>query len=258
MNKTTNKKTKRILIVGATSGIARAVAQRFAQRGAALVLAARNAEEVERDAADLRVRYDIQVEVRPFDALAFDTHAALVDGLDLSAAIVCHGIMLNNETAISDIDEHRRMIDINYTSYVSVLEVLATYFESRSEKAGGKTSGGGGVIAAISSVAGDRGRPSNYCYGATKAAVSAYLSGLRGRLQPKGVAVLTIKPGPTDTPMTHGLKAKGPTASAQTVAKQIVRDIEKRRSIGYTPRKWWPIMTLIRAIPEWLFKRTSL
>ncbi|MEM9413917.1 MAG: SDR family oxidoreductase [Planctomycetota bacterium] len=239
---------KRVLIVGATSGIARAVAHRLAQRGYALVLAARDAEAIDRDAADLRVRYSVEVETRAFDALDFDCHASLVDGLDLCAAVVCHGIMLSNEDAAADIHEHRRMIDINYTSYASVLEVLASYFEARGE----------GVIAAISSVAGDRGRPSNYCYGATKAAVSAYLSGLRGRLRPRGVAVLTIKPGPTDTPMTHGLKAKGPTAPPEVVARQIVKDIEKRRAICYTPRKWWPIMTIIRAIPEWLFKRTSL
>ncbi|XAM01267.1 SDR family oxidoreductase [Phycisphaeraceae bacterium D3-23] len=248
MTSTAKHSTQRVLIVGATSGIARAVAHRLASRGYALVLAARDSEAIDRDAADLRVRHQVEVETRPFDALDFDSHAALADGLELCAAVVCHGVMLSNEVAAADIHDHRRMIDINYTSYASVLEVLATYFEEK----------GDGVIAAISSVAGDRGRPSNYCYGATKAAVSAYLSGLRGRLRPKGVAVLTIKPGPTDTPMTHGLKAKGPTATPEAVAKQIVKDIEKRRSIGYTPRKWWPIMTIIRAIPEWVFKRLSL
>lgn len=248
MNDTAESNARCALIVGATSGIARAVAHRFAERGWALVLAARDEEAMERDAADLRVRHGVEVQTRRFDALDLGSHAALLDGLELSAAVVCHGIMLSNEDAAGDIHEHRRMIDVNYVSYASVLEVLADYFEPR----------GTGVIAAISSVAGDRGRPSNYCYGATKAAVTAYLSGLRGRLRPKGVAVLTIKPGPTDTPMTHGLTAKGPTATPQTVAKQIVKDIERRRAVCYTPRKWWPIMTIIRAIPEWLFKRTSL
>ncbi len=248
MSETAASPTRCALIVGATSGIARAVAQRLAERGWSLVLAGRDAEALEREAADLRVRHGVGVQTRRFDALDLDSHAGLIDGLDLAAAVLCHGIMLSNDAAVADIHEHRRMIDVNYTSYASVLEVLAACFAER----------GDGVIAAISSVAGDRGRPSNYCYGATKAAVSAYLSGLRGRLRPKGVAVLTIKPGPTDTPMTHGLTAKGPTATPQTVAKQIVRDIERRRSVCYTPRKWWPIMTIIRAIPEWLFKRTSL
>ena len=237
-----------VLIVGATSGIARAVARRLAGQGVALVLAARDTESVERDAEDLRIRHGIEVQTRVFDALDFDRHPALVEELALSAAVICHGVMLSNAAATADIHEHRRMIDVNYTSYVGILEVLAGYFEQR----------GGGVIAAVSSVAGDRGRPSNYCYGATKAAVTAYLSGLRGRLRPKGVAVLTVKPGPTDTPMTHGLKAKGPTASPEAVARQIVKDIERRRNICYAPRKWWPIMALIRAIPEWLFKRLPL
>ncbi|MFI4861176.1 MAG: SDR family NAD(P)-dependent oxidoreductase, partial [Phycisphaerales bacterium JB063] len=161
MNHTETDQTKRpliaarrVVIVGATSGIARAVAHRLASRGYALVLAARDREAAERDAADLRVRYRVEVETRPFDALDFDSHGALVDGLDLAAAVVCHGIMLSNEDAVADIHDHRKMVDINYPSYASVLEVCASYFEDK----------GDGVIAAISSVAGDRGRPSNYCY----------------------------------------------------------------------------------------------
>lgn len=248
MSDSTDPNTPRVLIVGATSGIAKAVAQRFAERGTALVLAARDAEQLELDAQDLRIRHGVEVQIRPFDALNYDGHAALVEGLDLSAAVVCHGVMLSNDDAVADLDAHRRMIEVNYTSYVSVLELLASYFEAN----------GGGVIAGLSSVAGDRGRQSNYCYGATKAALTAYLSGLRGRLRPKGVAVLTVKPGPTDTPMTQGLEVSPPTASPESVARLIVRDIERRRNVCYTPRKWWPIMSVIRAIPEWVFKRLSI
>jgi len=244
----TADKTKQVLVIGATSGIARAVCKRLAQRGYGLVLAGRDQAALEADAADLRVRHQAEVEVRPFDALAFETHGALVENLNVSVAIVCHGVMISNEAARASIDDHRRMIDINYTSYVSALEVLADYFEPR----------GTGVIAALSSVAGDRGRPSNYCYGATKAAVSTYLAGLRGRLNRKGVSVVTIKPGPVATPMTQGLQAKGPTAQPEVVAKQIVSAIEKRRNVAYVPLKWWPIMSIIRLIPEWLFKKANL
>ena len=184
-----------VLIVGATSGIARAIANQLASQGVMLVLAGRDAQALESDAADLRIRYEATVHTRPFDALDYASHADLISGLDLTAAIVCHGVLISNDDAVASFEEHRRMIEVNYTSFVSVLEVLAGYFEAK----------GSGVIAALSSVAGDRGRATNYCYGATKAALTAYLSGLRGRLHNAGVAVLTVKPGPTDTPMVQGL-----------------------------------------------------
>lgn len=247
MNKTDPNPRQCVLIVGATSGIARAIAARLASQGVALVLAGRDAHALESDAADLRIRHEANVQTRPFDALDYASHADLISGLDLSAAIVCHGVLINNDDAVASFDEHRRMIEVNYTSYVSVLEVLAGYFQAK----------GSGVIAALSSVAGDRGRSTNHCYGATKAALTAYLSGLRGRLHKSGVAVLTVKPGPTDTPMVHGLDVKG-AASPEQVARQIVADLQARRNICYTPRKWWLIMRIIGAIPEWLFKRLTI
>ena len=248
MTATSSTAAQRVLIVGATSGIARAIAHRLAADGAALVLAGRNTDAIEQDAADLRIRHKADVEVRRFEALAYDQHPALLDGLDLTAAIVCHGVLISNDQAIASPQDHRRMIEVNYSSTVSVLELLATYFEAK----------GSGAIAALSSVAGDRGRSTNYCYGTTKAALTAYLSGLRGRLHAKGITVLTVKPGPTDTPMVQGLEVKGKAASPDLVAKQIVADLRRGASVCYTPRKWWLIMRIIAAIPEWLFKRLTI
>ena len=153
-----------VLIVGATSGIARALAAVYAERGASLVLAGRDEQALEDDAADLRVRYEAEVQTRLFDALDPDSGAALLDRLVVDTAVLCHGVMLDNEQAREDPAAHRRMIDINYSSHALLLEQLADHMQGND----------GGVIAVLSSVAGDRGRGSNYCYGATKAALTAY------------------------------------------------------------------------------------
>jgi short-subunit dehydrogenase len=116
----------------------------------------------------------------------------------------------------------------------------------------------GGAIAVLSSVAGDRGRGSNYCYGATKAALTAYADGLRGRLNDTGVNVVTVKPGPVKTAMTAGLPGYEKMAEPAQVAKQIVRAIDKRKNTVYTPGKWRLIMAVIRAIPEFIFKKLSI
>lgn len=240
-----NDKQNNVLIVGATSGIARALARVYAQRGVKLILAGRDASALEQDAADLRVRCDAQVEIAPFDAL--HPAADWLGGVQVDTAVLCHGVMLDNEAARANPDAHRKMIEVNYTSYALLLEQLADMMQQR----------GSGVIAVLSSVAGDRGRGSNYCYGATKAALTAYADGMRGRLHGTGVHVVTIKPGPTATPMTAGL-AQEKMADPKSVAKQIAKAIEKRKDIAYTPGKWRLIMAVIRAIPERLFKRLSI
>ena len=237
----------RVLIVGATSGIARAVAQAYAKRGAALVLAGRDTRALEEDAADLRLRHQAQVEIRPFDALDESSVNTLIDGLAIDAAVLCHGVMISNDEARDDAEAHRRMIEINYTSYALLLERLADLMAER-----------GGVIGVLSSVAGDRGRGSNYCYGATKAALTAYADGLRGRLHGTGVHVVTLKPGPTATPMTEGLPGRSKMADPKQVARHIVKAIDRRKDIVYTPGKWRPIMTVIRMIPEFIFKKLSI
>ena len=244
------------LIVGATSGIAKAVNHVFAARGCRLVLAVRDIAELERLTADLRVRYHAQVEGVPFDALDFAatgdfvTRCTTVFADGLHGVLLCHGYMVDQRLAQSNPAEARRTIDVNYTSPVLLLEQLAEYFTQRRS----------GVMAVISSVAGDRGRQSNYIYGSSKAALSAYLQGLRNRLYPQRVHVLTIKPGFVATPMTDGLvNPKSPlVASPEKVARDIDRAIRRRRNVLYTPWFWRPIMCIIRSLPEPLFKRLKL
>ena len=247
------------LILGATSGFARAVSQVLAERGCRLVLAGRNAKELQRLANDLRIRHQTAVECAAFDALDFDAHAAFVqrstqlfDG-GLDGLILCYGYLAEQAQAQADVAEARRTIDVNLTSAVSVLERFAEYFIDR-------RTARRPIIAAISSVAGDRGRQSNYIYGAAKAGLSAYLQGLRNRLFAAGVHVLTIKPGFVATAMTDGLvNPNSPLlATPEQVARDIDRAVGRRRNVLYTRWFWRPIMFVIRSIPEPIFKRLKL
>lgn len=237
---------ERFLIVGATSDLARAIAHELANRGSALVLAARDAEEVEAIASDLRLRHRVDVITVPFDASPDADDDALFDDAALTGVVVCHGYLGSQETAQTDPAEHRRIIDINYTSAVLLLDAAARYFEPK----------GKGTIVALSSVAGDRGRASNYCYGAAKAGLTAYLSGLRARLHGSGVHVLTVKPGIIDTAMTFGLPGVKRAAPPQRVGRDVARAIRRRKDVLYTPWPWRWIMTIIRLLPEMVFKRT--
>ncbi|MEM1413372.1 MAG: SDR family oxidoreductase [Myxococcota bacterium] len=243
--------SRRILILGATSGIARSVADAFAERGEQLVLAARNLEEAERIAADLRVRHQATAEVIRFDATDHASHAGVLDAAGkLDGVVVAFGTMVEQERAQAEPEEALRTIDVNFTGVVSVLERVAARFEEA----------GAGFIAGISSVAGDRGRMSNYIYGSAKAGMTAYLSGLRNRLTKKNVHVVTVKPGFVYTAMTHGLlDPDSPlVATPEKAAKDILRAVDKRRNVLYTPWFWRWIMAIIRAIPEPVFKRLGL
>ena len=244
-----------VLILGAQSAIAQAFAHRLAPQVSSLTLAGRDAEELERIAADLRIRHGARVYVQHFDALEFGQHQPLVDqcveragGLD--GVVLCHGWLCDQQQAQEDFATARRAIDVNFTSCVSLLNAVAAYLANQ----------GRGTIVAISSVAGDRGRQSNYVYGSAKAALSVFLQGLRNRLAAHGVHVLTVKPGFVDTPMTHGLiNPDSPlVASPQQVAVAIERAVRHRRNTVYAPAFWWWIMTAIRCIPEPLFKRMKL
>ena len=245
-----------VILLGATSGMARALSQRMCQRGCRLVLAGRDGDELNRIASDLRVRYQSQVHAEQFDALSFDDHEQFVEQcfakLDnqVTGVVLCHGYMSEQSRTESDFSEAQRTIDVNFTSAVSLLHHAAARLESQ----------GNGYVAAISSVAGDRGRQSNYTYGAAKAGLSTFLQGLRNRLRPAGVHVLTVKPGFVATAMTEGLlDPKSPmVASADQVARDIDRAIRKRKNVLYTPWFWSPIMTIIRSIPEPVFKRLKL
>jgi hypothetical protein len=244
---------RRVLIVGATSAIAEATARRFAQRGDALFLAARGVERLQAIADDLRVRAAAQVEAAAFDATDFASHAALVDqaeaalgGLDL--VLIAHGTLPDQQACEAAFDQALRELQVNALSVMSLLTHVANRFERQRR----------GTIAVISSVAGDRGRQSNYVYGSAKAAVSTFLGGLRNRLQPAGVHVLTIKPGFVDTPMTRDYPKGLLWASPETIARGVEKAIDRRKDVVYLPWFWRPVMRLIREIPEPIFKKLRL
>ncbi|HVX14765.1 MAG TPA: SDR family oxidoreductase [Pirellulales bacterium] len=243
-----------VLIVGALSGIARAIAGELAAQRHGLVLAARDRDELARTAADLRVRHGGQVDTMSFEALDFASHPGMFDAADravpggLTGIVFCAGWMAEQQLAAADFAATRQMIDVNYTAAVSLLNHAANVFEARRR----------GWICALSSVAGDRGRQSNYLYGSTKSALSAYLQGLRNRLTPAGVAVITIKPGCVDTGMTYGADKLPFLVGPEVVGRDVARAIARRSSVVYTPRLWWAVMTAIRLIPEAAFRRMKL
>jgi short-subunit dehydrogenase len=249
--------SEKILVLGATSGIAEALCRVLAARGCSVIVAGRDISKLERIAADLGIRNPAaQARAESFDALDFAGHAAFFErclahvGGDLDGVILCYGYLADQATAQADFDETHRTIDVNFTSAVSILDIAARCFEAR----------GRGYIAAISSVAGDRGRQSNYTYGAAKAGLTAYLSGLRNRLFHAGVHVLTIKPGFVYTAMTEGkVNPKSPlVASPEKVARDIDRAIRRRRNVLYAPWFWRIILGIVCAIPEGIFKRLRM
>ena len=243
-----------VLILGATSAIARAVAAELAARRRNLLLAARDTNEAERIAADLRIRYGIDAAAMQFDAENLDALPAFfADCLArshnaLGGVVLCHGALAPQADAQADPRVARSVIDVNYTSAAILLNLAAEHFAPRRR----------GFICGISSVAGDRGRQSNYVYGSAKAALTALLAGLRNRLTKVRVPVITVKPGFVDTAMTWGLPGLFLVASPQKVAADICRAIDKGKSTVYTPRVWWGIMTIVKAIPEPIFRRMKL
>lgn len=242
-----------VLIVGATSAIARATAAELAHRGHALFLTARDAGELERIAADLRLRYEVPIESAAFDLADTDTHETLLQQAE-SGLGALHGVVLASgnlgDAALTRKDETEtaRLLHINFTAPALLLNRIARALESR----------GAGFIVGIGSVAGDRGRQSNYVYGSAKGGLALYLQGLRNRLHASGVQVMTVKPGFVDTAMTYGLPGLFLVASPQDVGHDIVTALYKGRDTLYTPWFWRWIMLIIRSIPERFFKRLSL
>ncbi len=240
-----------VLILGANSDIAHALAREFAAQGHCLLLASRDQEQLARNAADLAVRSGAQVWTLAFDALDMDAHADFVRTLPVRPdGVVCAvGYIGDQQAAQGDFSLARRILDSNFTGCVSVLDLLAEELAAQ----------GAGFIVGISSVAGDRGRAANYLYGSAKAGFTAYLSGLRNRLARAGVAVLTVKPGYVDTKMNHGLDLpRALTSRPEDVAGDIGRALGSGRDVVYTSRIWYWIMLAIRLIPERLFKRMSI
>jgi len=239
---------RRVLVVGATSAIAMAVLRRLAGRGDYLLLAGRREERLKILSRDLEVRGAAGVEVLIYDALGTPdpegfVEAAWGDGLDI--VLLAHGSLPDQGSTRDDPESTARELRVNALSHMELLAALAPRFEVR----------GRGTIAVIASVAGDRGRRSNYVYGAAKAALSTYTQGLRNRLDRSGVAVVTIKPGFVDTPMTRDFDKGILWVGPERVAADIERALEGGGRIVYTPGFWRWLMWAVRSIPEWAFKR---
>lgn len=242
---------KTVLILGATSDIAQAVAKKYAADGWGLMLAARNAEELAAIAADLKVRSGIEVQTAAFDAADFESHQVFYDSFETKpdAVIAVFGYMGDQKKARTDFSEVQKTIDVNFTGMVSILNIVAADFEER----------GNGSIVAVSSVAGDRGRQSNYIYGSAKAGLTAYLAGLRNRLAKKGVHVMTVKPGFCRTKMTEHLELSGAlTAEPEQVAEAIFSGMKKQSNVVYTLWMWRWVMLIIKHIPEFIFKKMGM
>lgn len=244
---------KRILIIGATSSIAEHCARIWAARGDALHLVARNEQHVQVIASDLKVRGASEVTTYVTNLNDMDKHEELLDVADdalegVDIVLIAHGTLSNQKRCELSVQETLAEVQTNAMSTISLLTIIANRFEAKKS----------GAICVISSVAGDRGRASNYVYGSAKAMVTAFTSGLRQRLYKSNVSVVTIKPGFVDTPMTTGFKKGVLWAKPTTVAVSIVKAIDKKKAEVYVPAFWSLVMIMIKTIPSNLFKRISL
>jgi short-subunit dehydrogenase len=247
------KLSKKILVLGATSGIAEATCRIWAEQGAQMFLVARNPAKLAAVAADLKTRGAAYVGTAAADLDDTGKHADLLahainslTGMDI--AYLAHGILGDQAQAEQDFEHAAQIIHTNFVAPVSLLTWLANFCVQRHA----------GVLAVISSVAGDRGRKSNYLYGSSKAGLSAFLAGLRNRVDREGVTVLTIKPGPVKTAMTAGMKGAEKFADVNKVAATIVKAIDNKADNLYVPFQWQPIMFVIRNIPDRIFKKLNL
>lgn len=240
------------IILGGTSTIARHFARQAAERREGVILCGRDMDDMAATAKDCETRGAPVAEVMAFDARkpeTFDPILKRAEDLDgtVSAAVFV-GSMPDQEKIDADPSLVDGVITDSHTGPARFLTALAPTLERR----------GSGTIVGIGSVAGDRGRVGNYVYGSAKAAFHAYLGGLRNRLGRAGVHVLTVKPGPVDTAMTQGMDGLPFLAQPEDVVRDIFKAVDRKRNVLYTPIVWWPIMTIIRLIPEAVFKKMSI
>jgi len=245
---------KTILILGATSAMAEQAARRWAADRCAFFLVGRNQAKLDAIAQDLKVRGAESVELHTADLADNGTHEAVLAAAASAfekapdIALIAHGVLGDQEAEQGDPEQAEFNLRTNFLSPAHLAGRLA---EQMAEA-------GQGTVAVISSVAGDRGRQSNYIYGSAKAGLNAYLSGLRNRMHKQNVRIVTIKPGFVDTPMTAHIK-KGPLfASAKKAGSLIYRHTNRGTAVAYVPWFWRFIMLIIRHIPEAVFKRLSL
>ena len=244
---------KRILIIGATSAISEHCARIWAARGDALHLVARNEQHVQVIASDLKVRGASEVTTNVTDLNDMDKHEELLDVADDALAgvdivLIAHGTLSNQKRCELSVQETLAEVQTNALSTISLLTIIANRFEAKKS----------GAICVISSVAGDRGRASNYVYRSAKAMVTVFTSGLRQRLYKSNVSVVTIKPGFVDTPMTSEFKKGLLWAKPATVATLIVNAIDKKKAEVYVPAFWWYAMISIKCTPNRIFHKVSL
>jgi short-subunit dehydrogenase len=239
---------KSVLVLGGSSDIGRAAARAFAKAGYDVALAGRDVAALEPDAADLRARYNVEVGLHSLDVLdtaSFDGFLAGLPGLpDVVISIV--GLLGVQQNAESDLAHATAIMRSNYEGPALILGLFAEKFLAR----------GSGTLVGVSSVAGDRGRASNYVYGSAKAGFSAFLSGLRARASRSGVHVVTVKPGFVRTRMTEGMKLIGPlTVEAPVVGDAILAAVENKTDVVYVSGKWRLVMLIIKTLPEAVFKK---
>ncbi len=240
------------IILGATSTMARALARALAAQGDALLLAGRDMDDLDRLAADCRLRGAAEAQTVAFDARRPETFQTILDRAASAKGTLNAAVFVGSMPDQAEIDADPALIDgtvtDSFTGPARFLQMLAPMLETR----------GAGCIVGVGSVAGDRGRLGNYVYGAAKAGFATYLAGLRNRLGRKGVHVLTVKPGPVDTAMTWGLGRLPLMTTPDRVAADILKGVSKRRNVIYTAAIWRPVMAVIRAIPEPIFKKMSI
>jgi short-subunit dehydrogenase len=244
--------TQTWIILGATSSMARAFAREMAEAGATLVLAGRDIDEMKRMLPDLAARGAEDPRAMAFDARDPSTFGAIVERVEGEPGEINVAVFVGSMPSQAEIDADPSLIEgvaiDNFTGPAQFLARIVPVMESRAS----------GNVVGVSSVAGDRGRIGNYVYGAAKAGFSTYLSGLRNRLTRSGGHVVTVKPGFTDTSMTWGVEGMFLVASPEKVARDIAKAVRKRRNVIYTPGFWWVIMTIIKLIPERIFKKLSI
>lgn len=243
----------KILIIGATSAMAHETAKLYARDGAELFLVGRSPDKLEAVRDDLQVRGAKRVESYVLDLKQLDQHAAMLDAAvaslgDIDKVLIAYGTLGDQRLSQENVAKALEEFTNNCTSVISLLTILANYFEQRRH----------GCIAVISSVAGDRGRKSNYVYGAAKGALTIFLQGLRGRLVSSGVKVVTIKPGFADTPMTASLRKGVLFTSPRIIGKGIYEAMNKGKDVVYLPWFWRPIMLVVKSVPEPVFKKLSI
>jgi len=244
---------RKVVVLGATSGIAMEVQRQLARRGCELLLVARSSERLEAVQSDLLARGAKQVLIWEADLASTPQHAAIVDFVrrsfsDYDTVLLAYGSLHEQKQSEASVETLLDELNINFVSASAILTLFAAELERRRM----------GCIAAITSVAGDRGRRSNYVYGSAKGALALFLQGLRSRLHAAGVAVITIKPGPVQTPMTDHLAGAGRFADPEVVGRDIVRALERRApDVVYAPKIWRYVMSAVEHIPEGIFKRLS-